>query len=599
MGEVKMLLRSECRPEDTWNLADIYPTGEDWEAAWNRIAEKCAGYDEFRGRLGESADMLYGCLAFDDSVCEELDRLDSYAFQMLDQDTGNSEAQTLQQKADDLRVKVRSASSFIPVEILAVGEETVDRFMEEDAKLAGYHRIFELIFRDKDHTLSAEAEHLLAEAGSVTEASSNIYKMFNNADLTFPPIENERGETVPVTHGTFISYLENPDIRVRRAAYESVYKTYGAYRNTLATSFQANIRQAMFYAKARKYSSTRAYYLAGSNIPESVYDNLIETVHQNLPSMYHYVALRKKVLGLDQLHLYDVYTPIVKDYEQKYTFEEAKALVKKGLAPMGGDYLNVLQEGFDNRWIDVYENKGKRSGAYSNGVYGVHPYVLLNFNYTLDNVSTLAHEMGHALHSYFSSASQPYCYADYRIFVAEVASTCNEALLNHYLMEHAENDQEKAYIINSYLDTFKGTLFRQTMFAEFEKITHQMLESGQSLTADKICSIYHDLNVRYFGPDMEVDELIDMEWARIPHFYRPFYVYQYATGFSAAIALSQKILTEGAPAVEAYMSFLQGGGSKDPIDLLKMAGVDMNEKAPIMSAMKVFDDLVSRMEELL
>lgn len=594
--EKTIKLRSEVQKQDTWATEDIFATDALWQEEFEAVSAMVPQYESFKGKLAESADELVKCLVFDDEISMRLERLYCYASLKADQDTAEGFYQEMEQKAMTLYVKSGSASAYISVEILELGEEKVEAYLKEDARLAKYRRVLEVIMRKKDHTLSAEMEGLLADSYQVTDAASNIFRMFNNADIKFPSIRNKDGEELPVTHGTYISYMESPDRELRKAAYESVYNTFTGFRNTLAAAFQANVKQSDFYAKARHYDSDRALYLDNNHIPEKVYDNLIEAVHAKLPAMYRYVALRKKLLGLDSLHMYDVYAPLVEDVQKTYDFEEAKALVEKGLEPMGEFYLNILREGFHNRWIDVYENKGKRSGAYSSGVFGTHPFVLLNYTETLNDVSTLAHEMGHAIHSYLSNANQPYCTADYKIFVAEVASTCNEALLNHYLLENTEDPKERAYIINNYLDMFKGTLFRQTMFAEFEYKAHKMSQEGQTLTADALCKLYHELNELYFGPDMEVDNLIDMEWARIPHFYTPFYVYQYATGFSAAIALSERILKEGAPAIEDYLSFLKGGGSKDPIDLLRMAGVDMEQPEPVIAALDLFDKLIGEFE---
>ena len=422
--------------------------------------------------------------------------------------------------------------------------------------------------------------------------------MYNGADIDFPSVTDSDGEQIKITHGNFVPILGGTDRELRRRAFIALYDTYGKMKNTIAATFNANVEQACFYADVRNYLSTLEMYLDGSNIPVSVYDNLIEVVHEKMDLMHRYVKLRKKILGVDELHMYDVYAPIAKPPKEKISFEKAKEMVLEGLAPMGEAYLSKLKEGFANRWIDVYENEGKRSGAYSWGAYGVHPYVLLNYQGTLDDVFTLAHEMGHALHSYYSDANQPYIQAGYRIFVAEVASTCNESLLIHDLLKKTEDKETKAYLINHFLEQFKGTLYRQTMFAEFEKITHGMVEKGETLTSDVLCKIYYDLNKQYFGPEMVSDEEIALEWARIPHFYNPFYVYQYATGISAAIALSRKIMKEGEKGVEDYMKFLTGGGSKDPIELLKLAGVDMNEKKPIEEALELFRELLDQMEAL-
>ncbi|MDY4968647.1 MAG: oligoendopeptidase F [Lachnospiraceae bacterium] len=595
----RLLKRSEIRTEDTWKLEDYFASDELWKEACEKVEKMIHGYQKYCGHLADSADILYECLQFDDELCEFLERVYCYAHQKQDQDTTEGIYQEFYGKAFDLYTAMASESSFIPVEITAMGGEKIRAMMEEKPELKAYERVFDLILRKEKYMRSDVEEKLLARAGSVTGAAGDIYKMFNNADIRFEPAVDSQGEQYSVTHGTFVHRLENKDRVLRRSAYESVYTAYGNYRNTLAAMLQAKLKEHSFYARTRGYDSPVQYALFSNGIPVEVYDNLVEAVREALPVMYRYVALRKKMLGLEKLSLYDVYVPVVKTPEKKYSFEEAKDIVYKALEPMGEEYRSVLKEGFDNRWIDIYENEGKRSGAYSTSSYSVHPYVLMNYNGSLDHVFTLAHEMGHALHSWFSNHNQPYCCASYKIFVAEVASTCNEALLNHYLLEHAQTKEEKAYIINSYLDSFKGTIFRQTMFAEFEKKAHEMVWNGETLTADKLCSIYHGLNEDYFGPDMDVDSFIDMEWARIPHFYTPFYVYQYATGFSAAIALSSRILKLGEEGVADYMKFLKGGNSQDPIDLLKLAGVDMTSKEPVREAMKVFSGLIDELEALL
>ncbi|MDO5410190.1 MAG: oligoendopeptidase F [Lachnospiraceae bacterium] len=592
-------VRSEVKIEDTWKLEDYFASDDAWRKACDLLEAKLPQYKEFCGHLAESADMLYNCLRFDDEVGEFLERVYCYAHQKQDQDTAEGIYQELYGRAYDLYTRMTAESSFIAVEIAAMGREKIWKMMEEKTGLKVYERVFEQVLRREKYMRSDVEEKLLAQAGAVTGAAADVFKMFNNADIQFEPAKDAKGEEHAVTHGTFIRLLESSDRVLRRSAYESVYHAYGNFRNTLAAMFQANLKEHSFYARTRGYDSPLHYSLYSNSIPTDVYDRLLESVREAFPVMYRYVALRKKMLGVEDLSLYDVYVPVVKAPEKKYSFEEAKEIVYNALAPMGEEYRKVLKEGFENRWIDVYENKGKRTGAYSTSSYSVHPYVLLNYTGSLDDVFTLAHEMGHALHSWFSNKNQMYPYASYRIFVAEVASTCNEALLNHYLLQHAQSDEEKAYIINSYLDSFKGTIFRQTMFAEFEKRTHEMVWNGETLTADRLCGLYHQLNEDYFGPDMHVDSCIDMEWARIPHFYTPFYVYQYATGFTAAIALSSRILTLGEEAVADYMKFLKGGSSMDPIDLLKMAGVDMTSKEPVREAMGVFSGLIDELEALI
>ena len=594
-----MTEREAMRIEDTWALEDIFATDEQWWSAMEWVNEKLPEYEKFKGRLSESAEVLYECLELDGHVGQAMEKISCYAGQKSDQDTRVTEYQDLMGRAEDLYTLAALASSFIQAEIIRIGEEEINRMTEEYEPLKKYRRMFTVMFRKKAHTLSDEGEALLAASGFMSDGAANAFRMLHNADLKFAPVTDQNGNELPLTHGTYIAYMQSSDRDLRRQAYDHMYDAYRACENTLAAIFAANVKQHVFYSRARKYPSSMAYALSGSAVPIQVYDTLLDTTHAFLPAMYRYVGLRKKLLGVDQLHMYDVYAPLCEAPSEKYSFAEAKEIVRRALAPMGEEYLSVLEQGFENRWIDVYENPGKRSGAYSSGPYGVHPYVLLNYNGTLDHVFTLAHEMGHAIHSYYSDQAQPYCYAGYHIFVAEVASTCNEALTTHYMLEHAKDQKEKAYIINHYLDSFKGTMFRQTMFAEFEKLAHDLTEAGETLTAKRLCSVYHDLNELYFGKEMELDERIDMEWARIPHFYTPFYVYQYSTGFAAATAISKKILNGEEGIIEKYKQFLSGGSSMDCIDLLKLCGVDMTSPEPVRDALTVFEAYLEKLEQLL
>lgn len=594
-----LLKRSEVKKEFTWAIEDLYATDELWEKDYNRLKEMIPQIEEYRGRLSESGKTLLDFLNLYCRLNILMERIYVYANQKYHEDTANSVYQELSDKAEVLNVQLNSALSFATPEILNIPEETLEKFKSEESELREYDFYLKNIIRRKPHVLSAEIEALLADAGEMAASPDNIFSKFNNADLKFPEIKDEDGNPVRITHGRFIQFLQSNNRRVREDAFKGVYKTYESYKNTLAATFSSNLKQELFFSKARNYGSNLEKALDDSNIPVSVYTNLIEAVHDNMDLMHRYVSLRKKILGVDELHMYDLYTPLVQDVKMDIPFEEAKKIVSEGLKPLGEEYQEILQEGFKNRWIDIYENENKRSGAYSWGAYGVHPYVLLNYNNTLDNVFTLAHEMGHAIHSYYSDKVQPYIYAAYKIFVAEVASTCNEALLIDHMLKNTDDKLQKAYLINHFLENFKGTLYRQTMFAEFEMITHKMVQEGQSLTADTLCKIYHDLNVHYFGDDIVIDPEIDMEWSRIPHFYSAFYVYQYATGYSAAIALSRRILKEGKPAVDDYIRFLSGGSSDYPIELLKKAGVDMSTKEPVNQALKLFDELLDQMEELM
>jgi oligoendopeptidase F len=600
MAQNKILpKRSEVEKKYTWAIEDLYSSDEQWQLEYNKVKEILPRALEYQGRLSKSGDLLLGFLQLSDEISKLMERVYVYANQKYHEDTANPVYQDLSNKASALSVQVNSALSFATPEILTIPLESISQFHAENHGLAEYDFYLKDILRLKPHVLSGEMETLLADAGEIGDGASNIFSMFNNADIKFPEIQDENGNTIQITHGRYGQLLESADRRVRRDAFQGVYATYKSYRNTLAASFSANVKQEVFFTKARKYKSTLERALNAGNIPTEVYTNLVDAVHENLHLMHRYVALRKKLLGLEELHMYDLYAPLLADMKMEIPFEEAKNIVAKGLEPLGEDYQRVLQEGFRNRWIDIYENENKRSGAYSWGAYGTHPYVLLNYNDTLDNVYTLAHEMGHAIHSYYSDETQPYVYAGYKIFVAEVASTCNESLLIDYMLKNTDDKKQKAYLINHFLEKFKGTLFRQTMFAEFEMITHKLVEDEESLTADALCKIYHDLNVKYFGDGVIIDPEIDMEWSRIPHFYNAFYVYQYATGYSAAIALSRRILNEGTPAVEDYIRFLSGGSSNYPIELLKAAGVDMSTKEPVHLALQLFEELLDQMEELM
>ncbi|MFT4143072.1 MAG: oligoendopeptidase F [Mobilitalea sp.] len=594
-----ILKRSEVEKKHTWAIEDLYKNDTEWQAEYDKIKELLPTATQYQGRLSKSADLLLNFLQVTDEISMLTERVYVYSNQKYHEDTANSTYQDLSNKAGALMVQVSSALSFATPEILTIPEEVITEFRSEVEELKVYDFYLKDILRRRSHILSPEMEELLADAGEIAEAPSNIFTMFNNADIKFPTIKDEDGEDVQITHGRYAKFMDSPDRRVRKDTFQGLYATYQSYRNTLAAAFSSNVKQEVFFAKARKYPSTLAKALDAGNIPVEVYTNLIAAVHDNMGLMHRYVKLRKKLLGVDELHMYDIYTPLVADAKMEVPFEEAKEIVAKGLEPLGEEYQKILNEGYNNRWIDVYENENKRSGAYSWGAYGTHPYVLLNYNETLDNVFTLAHEMGHAIHSYLSDRTQPYIYAGYKIFVAEVASTCNESLLIDYMLKKTTDKKEKAYLINHFLDKFKGTLYRQTMFAEFEMITHKMVEDGESLTAETLCKVYRDLNIKYFGDDIVIDPEIDMEWSRIPHFYNAFYVYQYATGYSAAIALSRRILNEGAPAVEDYLNFLSGGSSKHPIDLLKGAGVDMSTKEPVNQALQLFAELLDQMEELL
>jgi oligoendopeptidase F len=592
--------RSEIPVEDTWNLEDIFASDEQWEQEFQEVKSLIPGIKEYEGKLGTTAETLYQALQFQDRLMERLGKLYTYSHMRYDQDTTNSFYQGLDDRIKNLYSQAASQLAFIVPELLSIDESKLTGFLSEKTELKLYEHALEEINLQRPHVLSAEQEALLAEAGEVMNASSNTFGMLNNADLEFPSIKDENGEEVEITHGRYIRFLESGDQRVRRDAFEAVYKTYGDFKNTFASTLSGNIKKDNFYARVRNYNSARHAALAANNIPESVYDNLVNTVNENLHLLHRYVSLRKKVLGLSELHMYDLYTPLVKDVKMEIKYEEAKDMVISGLAPLGEEYSNILKEGFENRWVDVYENKGKRSGAYSSGSYGTHPYILMNWQDNVNNLFTLAHEFGHSVHSYYTRKTQPFPYGDYSIFVAEVASTCNEALLNDHLLKTIDDEQKRIYLLNHYLEGFRGTVFRQTMFAEFEHLIHQKAQNNEALTADSLTELYYELNKKYFGEkDIVIDEEIGLEWARIPHFYYNYYVYQYATGFSAATALSKQILEEGEPAVKRYIDFLSSGSSDYPIEVLKKAGVDMTSADPIKNACKVFEEKLTELEQLL
>ncbi len=600
MASTKQLPKREEVPvERTWKLENIFETDEKWYEELESIKKMLPEIKKFKDSLGDSAENLYNLLSFQDKISNKIGRLFVYAHMRYDQDTTNSHYQEMNAKAENLYTKVASEMSFIIPEILSLPENTVKEFLKEYEPLQLYEHTLDEITRQRAHVLSEKEEKLLAGFSEIGANPSQTYGALNNADLTFPSIKNEDGEEVDLTHGRYIGFLKSEDRQVRKSAFDAMYDTFGSFKNTFASTLGGNVKKNNFNAHVKKYDRARQAKLDNNNIPETVYDNLIEAVNDRLPLLHRYVELRKKVLGLDELHMYDLYTPLVKDAELEVTYDEAKSLVLKGLAPLGKEYLSIIEEGFENRWIDVEENKGKRSGAYSSGHYGTNPFILMNWQDNVNNLFTLAHELGHSLHSYYTHKNQPYRYGNYSIFVAEVASTCNEALLNDYLLKNTKDEKEKLYLLNNFLEGFRGTVFRQTMFAEFEHEIHMHEQNGEALTADKLTELYYDLNKKYFGENVVVDEKIGWEWARIPHFYMGYYVYQYSTGYAAATALADQILTEGDQAVERYKGFLKAGSSDYPIEVLKAAGVDMTSKEPILAALDVFEEKLNEMEKLL
>lgn len=596
--EKKIPVRSEADPKYTWALEDVYANNDVWKADLEKARALPAQLAAYKGHLGDSAQKLLEFLQLGDGISVLFDSLYGYAQRRSDEDTANSLYQGMTSQAMSAMVAVDAASSFETPELLAIPDDKLEQFYQEEPALETYRLALTRIRSKRAHILSDAEEKLLAAAGEMSQAPDSVYSVFADADLKFPSATDKDGNSHPVTHGTYIPLMHSADRVLRKSAFASLYSVYGQFRNTAAALLSAQVKQLKFYADARKYDSTLQASLDGNYVPTEVYTNLISAVHENMAPMYRYVDLRRKLLGVDELHLYDLYTPIVSDVDVNIPYEEAKQTVYDALACMGDDYRAILKEGFDNRWIDVYENVGKCSGAYSAGLRK-HPYVLLNYSGTLDSMFTLAHEMGHAIHSYLSNKHQPIAYSNYSIFVAEVASTCNEALLMQHLLKTTKDKKRRAYLINYFLEQFRTTLYRQTMFAEFELEINRRNERGESLTAESLNALYHELNHQYFGDDIVIDKEIDLEWARIPHFYYDYYVYQYATGYSAAIALSRRILKEGAPAVKDYIHFLSGGCSTDPISLLRGAGVDMASTAPIHDALQLFDELITEMEQLM
>ncbi|MGF9965191.1 oligoendopeptidase F [Bacillus rhizoplanae] len=592
--------RSEIETENTWRLEDIFQTDAEWETEFQAVKELLPKLTEFKGKLGESANALLETLQYEDEVSMRLGKLYTYAHMRYDQDTTNSSYQALNDRATSLYSQVSSSMAYIVPEILTIAEETLQSFLQENKELKVYEHSLEEITRQRPHVLSEAEEALLAQASEVMSASSNTFGILNNADLKFPSIQDENGEEVEVTHGRYIQFLESDDPRVRHDAFHAVYETYGKYKNTFASTLNGAIKRNNFYGNVRKYDSARQAALSNNNIPEPVYDQLVETVNENLHLLHRYIDIRKRALGLEELHMYDLYTPLVPEVKMNVTYKEAQDILLQSLAVLGEEYVDILKEAYENRWVDVYENKGKRSGAYSSGAYGTNPYVLMNWHDNVNNLFTLAHEFGHSVHSYYTRKTQPYVYGDYSIFVAEVASTCNEALLNDYLLKTTDDKKKRLYLLNHYLEGFRGTVFRQTMFAEFEHVIHQKVQEGHAVTPDMLTEIYYELNKKYFGDSLVIDKEIGLEWSRIPHFYYNYYVYQYATGFSAATALSKQILEEGQPAVERYINeFLKAGSSDYPIEVLKKAGVDMTSPEPIKEAMQVFEEKLNELEALL
>ncbi len=591
--------RQDIDSKFKWKLEDIYSDNSLWEQDFKKVKELAEQIKGLQGKLAESAQRLLECFKKSDELLSLNDKVFVYARMKRDENNGDATYQALTDRASSLATEVFAAISYIVPEMLSIPEETLLSYVNSDKELSVYMFSIKENLRQKEHILSEKEEQILAMSAEISDIGGDVFTMFNNADIKFPYIKDEEGEEIEVTKGRYNAFLESKDRRVRKDAFEAVYSSYKKMKNTLAASLTGNVKKNRFYSIVRKYPSALEASLDNDNIPVDVYTTLIDTVNKNLPLLDRYLKLRKKVLKLEELHMYDLYVPMVEEFDKKIPYEEARTIVAEALKPLGEEYIGYLQKGMNSAWIDVYENEGKTSGAYAWGAYKTHPYVLLNYQNKINDVFTLAHEMGHALHSYYTNMTQPYVYSEYKIFVAEVASTVNESLLMRYLLPRASSKQEKAYLLNHYLEEFRGTVFRQVMFAEFEKIIHEKVEQGEALNAQELSDIYYGLNKKYFGEAVTVDEDIAMEWSRIPHFYSSFYVYKYATGFSSATAIAEKILTEGKPAVDKYLEFLKSGGSNYPLELLKIAGVDLSTPQPIQDALNVFEKTLDELEELL
>jgi oligoendopeptidase F len=596
---VTMTKRSDIPRDYTWDLESIFSTDDDWEQVFQSLARRLPELEALQETLARSGQVLLNVLQERDKVYEQLETLFVYTSMRRDEDTTNSRYQGMYDRAMQLFVRISTAFSFLEPEILALPQSTLDDFVQNTAGLQEYRHELDDMSRKRPHVRSAEVEAILAAAGEISEGPDAIFSMIDNADLRLPLIKDEAGEEVQLTKGNYLTFIRSTDRRVRKEAFDGMHSAFLKQRNTIAATLSTKVKADIFHTRQRGYASCRELALSHYNIPVSVYDNLVNTVGEYIPVLNRYMELRKRLLGLDDLHMYDLYVPIVKDTNDEISYQEACDTVMKGLAPLGENYVSILKTAFQQRWIDVYETPGKRGGAYSGGGYTTHPFILLNYQDKRDSMYTLAHELGHSMHSFFSRSHQPFHYGDYSIFVAEVASTLNENLLTDYLLRTTSDPEVRLAILNQTLEDIRGTLFRQTMFAEFEQLVHSCAEEGEPLTADSLSEMYHDLNQKYYGGVARVDELIDIEWARIPHFYSSFYVYQYATGISASIALSQQILREGQPAVDRYLKFLSSGSSDYSIELLKKAGVDMASPEPVRQACQQFESYLKQMEDML
>ncbi len=600
MSEKTIPVRKDTKKEDQWDLSPLFKSDSDWETQYKKLEEKLSGYEFFKGKLHESFDIFKNAIDFEMDLSRKFEKLYTYAHLKNDEDTTNQQYSGLFQKAMNLYTRVSEASSFITPEIQAIPDDIMDGFIENES-ISEYKFFIEKIIRNKPHTRNMEVEQILAMATEVTHAPRQIFSQLDNADIKFGEITDEKGETIELSHGNFISFLTSPIPDIRKKAFKTYYKSYESHKHSITATLSSSIKKDLFFSKVKKFESCRQSALFSDNVNESVYDNLIETVKNNIEPLFRYLRFRKKVLGLDELHFYDTYVPVVKEVDFKMSYEEAVDVCIKALEPLGKEYTTILEKGLKGGWVDRYENKGKRSGAYSSGCYDSPPYILMNYNEnTINSLFTLIHEAGHSMHSYYSCKNQPYATNSYTIFVAEVASTLNETLLGKYLLDYYKDDPKmKAYIVNREIDNIRGTLFRQTMFAEFEKISHNMAENNQPLTLETMTTEYKKLLEVYFGDTMVIDGELCLECLRIPHFYSAFYVYKYSTGIAAAIAICDRILSKGEVAIEDYLNFLKLGGSDFPINELKTAGVDMNSPEPVTNAIKHFENLVVQLEGLI
>ena len=588
--------RQNIESQYKWTIDEMYPEESDLNKDIDKVKSLIENVGTYKGKLSESKENLYDALHTSEEAGRVLEKLYVYTHMKSHEDTRVNANQGKATKIDMLSTELSMATSYMVPEIINIDEAKLNEFLKEE-KLSFYKKYIDEILREKPHTLSEKEEEILAAASDLSSVPENVYDMMSYADMQFPEIEDEEGNKVKITHANFSLFLKSKNRRVRKDAFEGLYSVYKQYRNTFASTLYGGVKSEIFYAKIRKYESALQGSLFADNISVDVYENLIKSVSENIPALDKYVDLKKKFLGLDEIHMYDLYVPLTENFDMKIPYEEAKKIVLEALKPMGEEYLSHIQEAFDNGWIDVYENDGKQGGAYSWGCYDSKSYVLMNYHDDLNSLFTLIHELGHSMHSYYSKKTQPYLYSGYKIFVAEVASTLNELLLINYLLKKSDSKEEKIYLLNYYLEQFRTTVYRQTMFAEFEKIVHETVEGGEPLTAEGFTDIYYKLNEKYYGKSCVVDEEIGLEWARIPHFYTNFYVYKYATGFSAASALSKQILEEGEPAVARYKEFLKSGGSDYPLNQLKAAGVDMHKKESVDEALSVFAELVDQLEK--